>query len=935
MYLHLFLFQPLVRLDGLGSLTASPRNPPESLRAHSGGGFWDWAELAKSKDGATPAPYSRIVPAVSYDPHRNLLIWTLPSSAPVPSIDHSGGYDTLNSHHAINDHEFSTQWALGNGGFVKVWDLGLVDVFTSPTSSPRPPPNVPPVAIMKLPTTVTSAASPRSFIAGLLHAPISSSSLVCVSLSQDRTKLLVHSAPLPRVIENTNINPEGAQSLSSASPAKSKHKKLGSDVEKSSILFVNFMPSHSISLIGGDLQSHLRGAVLSASCISPDIIAMATGQGVAIVNIAERGSWASKLILLSDIRRSTLLGDGLANHDEARKQSFPSDIAVGPVHTIISIGGVGNLPGILFVEDHAVFASRLRSTSYSKDGRQALVKKVNLNNPVMLCKLQRGEVPWRQIRSSRMSNFVELLRPMTCPPRLMPSPSGRYLCLFWNSTMKFEILHAGSLLAREQASNAGPFSASLTPSVDSGSNVLSFSWVGDDDHFAILRHNRDVSATNDGASIGGLNSAPFSSTKRQGRNTIQIFKLAEVKIDAVELAAGASVAAATTVSLGSLSVRGGDHVVPNALFGGPALCICCVSTLDRADCSDHVAYFYSPKRGALEKDDERASAYTAIGTSIPYPDLVNWDESGKLCAVSYGVRVAIYQCENSNFILLGSVTVLRPATLDAEISVLSMKFIHGVLYCTTQSSVHVIFLGNVEDDDTVCELDEFIIATDGVPLCGTDNPDSTSPNPIITSLKQPHILSYHSGGLLLSTQCGLRLLSISHPMIRIGALLAANLIDRARKWISAMPKADHDNLAQFLIRRGHADLVFNGDLDGLSIEAYIDLCMRYDRTDELENLIETQGSQIFSEISNWRRDGVYSAFFFIGIYMLGKGRINSTKRMIDIAADIGIKELLVDGMKLATFVYGTDRIVGQNLSKKVIEAMDFNSNSQLALLNVL
>jgi hypothetical protein len=930
----LFLFQPLVRLDGLGNLTASPRNPPESLPARIGGGFWDVAELAKSKDGATPAPYSRIMPAVSYDPHRNLLIWTLPSSAPVLSIDHSGDYDTLNAH-PVNDHEFSAQWALGNGGFVKVWDLGLLDALISPISSPRPPPNVPPVAIMKLPTTVASAAFPRSSIAGLLHVPISSSSLVCVSLSQDRTKLLVHSAPLPRVIENTNLNLEGAQSLSSLSPVKSKHKKLGSDVEKSSILYVNFMPSHSISLIGGALQPLLRGATVSASFTSPDIIAMATDQGVAIVNTAERGSWASKLTVLRDIRRSKLLGDGTANHEEARNQSFPSYNAVGPVYTIISIGGVGNLPGILFVEDHAVFASRLRSTKYSKDGRQAFVTKVNLNDSVMLCKLQGGEVPWRQIRSSRMSNFVELLRPMKCPPRLVPSPSGRYLCLFWNSTMKFEILHAGSLLAREQASNPGPLSASLTPSVDSGSNVLSFSWVGDDDHFAILRHNRDVFTTNDGASSGGLNSAPFSSTKRQGRNTVQIFKLAEVKIDAVELAAGASVAAATTVSLGSLALRGGDHVVPYALFGGPALCICCVSTLDRADSSDNVAYFYSPKRGVLEKDDERASAYTAIGTSIPYPDLVNWDESGKLCAVSYGARVAIYQCENSNFILLGSITVLGPATLDAEISLVSLKFIHGVLYCTTQSSVHAIFLGNVEDDDTICELDEFTIATDGVPLCGTDNPDPTSSNPIITSLKQPHILSYHSGGLLLSTQCGLRLLSLSHPMIRIGALLAANHIDRARKWISAMPKADHENLAQFLIRRGHADLVFCGDLDGLSLEAYIDLCMRYDRTDELENLIESQGSQIFTEISNWGRDGVYSAFFLIGIYMLGKGRIDSTKRMIGIAADIGINELLVDAMKLATFVSGADRISGQNLSKKVIEAMDFNSSSQLALLNVL
>lgn len=925
-----FFLQPLVRLDGLGSLTASPRNLPESPQTHPVGGFWDGAVLAKSKEGATPAPYSRIIPAVSYDPHRNLLTWALPSSAPVSAIDHSGDYDTLASQQAINDQEFLAKWALGNGGFVKVWDLGLVDALISPSSSPRPPPKVPPIAIMKMPATVVSAASARSFVAGLLHAPTSTASLACASLSRDRTKLFLHSAPLPRVIENTNTNPEGAQSLSSVSPVKTKHKKLGGDMEKSSILFVNYKPSHAVSLTSGTVQPLIRGVGISASSLSPDIIAVATNKGIVIVNIANGESWASKGTVLNDRSGNKLLGDGPLERDNLSTRSFSSDIAVGPVHTIISIGGVGNLPGILFVEDHAVYASRLRSTSSPKDGRQALVKKVNLNDPVMLCKLQGGEVPWRQIRSTRTSNVVDLFRPMKCPPRLIPSPSGRYLCLFWPSKLRFEILHAGSLLAREQTSNQGPFSASLTPSVDSGSNVLSFAWVGDDDNFAILQQNRDVLTSNDGASC-----EPVSGTKHRGRNNVQLFKLAEVKVDAVELAAGASVAAATTVSLGSLTVRGGDHVVPNALFGGPTLCICCLSTLDRSDCSDHVAYFYSPKSGAVEKNDERASSYTAIGTSIPYPDLVSWDESGKICAVAYGARVAMYLCENANFILLGSVRVVGSVTLDAEISMVSMKFIHGVLYCTTQSSVHVIFLGNIEDDDTVCELDEFTIATDGVPMCGIDNPVVTSPVPIITSLKQPHILAYHSGGLLVSTQCGLRLLSLSHPMIRIGTLLAANLVDRARKWIAVSAKAEHDNLAQFLIRRGHPDLVFNGDLDGLSFETYIDLCMRYDRTSELENLIESQGSKIFPEICNWGRDGVYSAFFLIGIYMLGKGKIDCTKRMIGVAAETGINELLVDAMRLSTFISGADRLGGKDLSQKVIEAMDFNSCNQLALMNVL
>ena len=80
---------------------------------------------------------------------------------------------------------------------------------------------------------------------------------------------------------------------------------------------------------------------------------------------------------------------------------------------------------------------------------------------------------------------------------------------------------------------------------------------------------------------------------------------------------------------------------------------------------------------------------------------------------------------------------------------------------------------------------------------------------------------------------------------------------------------------------------------------------------------------------------MYSAFFLIGIYMLGKGKIDCTKRMIGVAAETGINELLVDAMKLSAFVSGADRLGGKDLSQKVIEAMDFNSCNQLALMNVL
>ena len=207
-----------------------------------------------------------------------------------------------------------------------------------------------------------------------------------------------------------------------------------------------------------------------------------------------------------------------------------------------------------------------------------------------------------------------------------------------------------------------------------------------------------------------------------------------------------------------------------------------------------------------------------------------------------------------------------------------------------------------------------MIATDGVPVYGTDNPDVSSPVPVIAALSQPHILSYHSGGLLVSTSFGLRLLPLSHPIIRIGTLLGANLIDRARKWICAMPKAEHDILAHFLIRRGYATLALR-DLNCLSLETYIDVYMRYELTDELEHLlVYTHSPDVIQEISEWGRSNGHSAFLSIGIYMLGKDKVDCVRRLIASAIDSGSAQLLVDSMKLANFVSALDKSEGNEPS---------------------
>jgi hypothetical protein len=69
--------------------------------------------------------------------------------------------------------------------------------------------------------------------------------------------------------------------------------------------------------------------------------------------------------------------------------------------------------------------------------------------------------------------------------------------------------------------------------------------------------------------------------------------------------------------------------------------------------------------------------------------------------------------------------------------------------------------------------------------------------------------------------------------------------------------------------------------------------------------------------------------------MLGKDKIECAKDMITKATVLGISELLVDAMKLATMVSAADETEGSALLLKVNEAMDLNNNRSLSLINVL
>ena len=166
---------------------------------------------------------------------------------------------------------------------------------------------------------------------------------------------------------------------------------------------------------------------------------------------------------------------------------------------------------------------------------------------------------------------------MRIPPRLLPSRSGKFLCLFWHVENRYEIIHNSSITsaAKKSIKDEGP---EYSPAVDNGFNVLSFAWVGDEDVFALL-YPPEMTKSDSGS----------FSAKKKTKNTpkvdfdedeedaqidpskfkprVELKELIGVNKDAVGF--GSSVAAAMATFLGTLSLRGRHS--PTCLFGGPVL----------------------------------------------------------------------------------------------------------------------------------------------------------------------------------------------------------------------------------------------------------------------------------------------------------------------------------------------------------------------------
>lgn len=533
------------------------------------------------------------------------------------------------------------------------------------------------------------------------------------------------------------------------------------------------------------------------------------------------------------------------------------------------------------------------------------------------------------------------------------SPSRDYICLFWHAESRYEILHVPSLIKFQKDSGQYP------PPVDFGLNVVSFAWVGKDDAFVILHSDAasDLhSQKHSSSKMGSGGSTPNekkqtfslkreikskigrksdSNSKKNNNNstnpTSDINSGVELKIligvDTNELDTAASVAAATATSLGEMMIRGGGR--PTTLFGGPVLCIgsCPQSTSD----TDAEAYFYSTSRSISLSDSNngsnvKASSFMTIGPSLPYPDLVVWSDDNKFCCVCAGSRVAIYLSQPPEFTLIGT-ALLAPNEVDAKI--LSAKFIHNVLYCTSRASVQCIFFGPVDSsNDRVTDLDSFVIVSTDAPLFSQEISNgvqdkqftlsSLSPQPFQMVLGgEPQVLMYFCGSLLVSTPSGIKGINLSHPLLRIGILITAGHKSRAQLWFDAVDPQYHESLARFLERRRVPELAVA--LPGLSLESVIDLCIKYTLTSTLEDLIEQHGLSSIRQIDTVRGgyDGGHSTVECVGAFLLSQGKAELVRRMASeciVSGDEARKEALF----LASLLLSVDSGDAKRLVKRAL-----------------
>lgn len=711
--------------------------------------------------------------------------------------------------------------------------------------------------------------------------------------------------------------------------------------------------------------------------------------------------------------------------------------------------------GILFTEGNSVFAAKLTQGQnkkkkgnktnklpiLSKDDEQDEEEYQNqtmaITNPVLVYKSPNIPIIMspsfvgsnNNINNKNESNIQHNVSIIRLPPRLFVSPSRDYICLFWHAESRYEILHIPSILKFQQQKTSRDDNIYPSP-VDFGSDITSFAWIGQDDAFAILHcasHTNSLKTEK----YGGVNTtftaanekkAPFGKIKskiiRGGKSvllspsplnsaeskraSLSHLPLTTKKDGTVELRilissdgileTTTSIAAATALSLGDITLRGGGHAL--ALFGGPVLCI--VSSSEKTSSindddynrnqyeKEGVAYFYSTSRTeSLSTNDGmvKASSFMTVGPSLPHPDLVVWSDDAKHCCIALKNRLYIYLSKPpKEFILLGT-CLLSGSGGDSQVQ--SAKFIHNVLYCTSRTSVQCIFFDTMhtpslsqqeteQDEKRSNYFHSYVLASSNVPkfysdLCRMNNQrvrkirtkgsnkssknNSTSlinhhhsltpPNVTLNLGGDPSILSYYQGNLLVSTpSSGILSINLSYPLLRIGVLLSCSHISRAIQWVDSVDSEHHEELAKFIEFRGYPRLAVE-HLYGLSLETVVDLCIKHGFSDILEDLIEQYNISNIRKIDHVRSSSglrqTHTTVECVGAFLLSQGKTELVRRMVSECIVSG-EEARREAFFLASLLLSVDPGDAKRLVKRAVGAASAvkrnstnsvnNSNSQ-------
>ena len=843
-------------LEGIKSLSSSSAAVVNSVATGDGGVVNNSFTISSAHHSIGMEPVHQ--QKIEFDQDRQCLMWTIRSSYLKP--------------------------------YLLVWDLSQKSILPLLAAARRKAKNevgkVPdtpahkPTSIVQIPIIDTMTNSQVDVMAGVIHTSFPDRALVSLIASRGGDLSLAASrcGGIGSVSRDSEVRIEKATIYNQFTFATMKRHS-----DQKAIGVLDMIDDYMLKLV-----------TVCSSRSRPDIVVMVTNFGLVIIN--------------------------LQDEDSSR--------VCGAFHTSYSdgkggyLGEIGKGDSIILVNESSVYTSSINFTPNEMKPNPIGIIQLN-KDPILVYK--------SPVATNKSREFHQ--RPIRLPPKLIPSPSGKFLCLFWSAESRYEILHVDSMTSAARKTNRN--SQEYTPAIEIGLDILSFAWVGDEDVFAVL-YPPELNKADYQENISGPGKKEKTYKKRQVsvgigdivhdngeveenlridpskfKPRVDLKVLVGVNEDAASFSG--SIAAATASKLGTLTLRGRHS--PIRLFGGPILCVGSISRDKDSSETDGMMRFYC-RRPTADVNDIRASSYFSVGPSLPYADYVVWDDSGKLCCVVVGRRIAIYLADPPKFTLLG--TSLLGAGNETDAKVFSAKFLHGVLFCSTQISIQCIFLGDIINDDVECEMDSFTIATVDAPFFPAW--DAIQPHPVSSPLRCVNIINYIHGSLLVSSSTGLHAVPLDHPIFRIGTLLAVGYHSRAQQWFNAIEPKKHEALSIFLERRGAPEMAVK--LPGLSVETISDLCLRYGFTEPLEYLVQVHGVRTLQKYDLGRGvDGIGgpSLTVSIGAYLLGQGKNELVKTMASDCLDFG-EDGRRQSFAIASLLYAVEPNEAEPIIRRSLES---------------